>query len=105
MLDAETVVWHPVTTEKDQYGDADGTDGTPVTLTALVAARSATESVDPNTPGVIVGKQLYLLDAPSEPGASDWFEVRGKRYEVDGEAHRWTGTEVEVAVKYAGDLP
>lgn len=105
MQDAETVVWHPVTTTEDKYGDTTPTAGTPVTLTALVAARSAVENVGPNSPAVLVGEQLYLLDCDGEPGASDWFEVRGKRYEVEGEAHRWTGTEVEVAVKYVGDMP
>lgn len=105
MLDAESVVWHPVSTTEDKYGDGTSSPGTPVILTALVAARTSAENASASRPGVIVGKQLYLLDAPAEPGASDWFEVRGARYEVDGQAHRWSGTQVEVSVKYIGDLP
>lgn len=105
MRDAETVVWHPVTTAKDDYGDGGETAATPKRLSALVAGRGEAEGAGHNAPGVIVGKQLYLLDAPGEPGPSDWFEVRGKRYDVLGEAHRWSGTCVEVAVRYVGPLP
>lgn len=104
MHDAETVVWHPVSNDRDDYGDGTETDATPKRLTALVAGRGETENPGSNAPGVIVGKQLYLLDAKVEPGPSDWFEVRGKRYEVEGEAHRWSGTCVEVAVRYVGPL-
>ena len=105
MLDAEPVVWHRVTTDRDKYGDGDADESPAVTLTGLLAARSFLENVDVNSPAVVDLKQLYLLDAPGEPGASDWFEIRGQRYEAQGQAHRWSGTQVEVSVKYVGDMP
>lgn len=104
MLDAETVVWHPVSVARGDDGEGTETDGAPKKLTALVAGRGEQENAGNSAPGVIVGKQLYLLDAKVEPGPSDWFEVRGKRYEVEGEAHRWSGTCIEVAVRYVGPL-
>jgi hypothetical protein len=105
MLDQEQIVWHPVSNTRDQYNDGTETDGTPVTLTALVGSRSFLENADANSAGVVMVKDVYILDATAEPGASDWFEIRGQRYEMQGQAHRWSGSQVEVIVKYVGDLP
>jgi hypothetical protein len=100
--DAETVVWTPKVRVDQDNGDYALTDGRPVRLQALVAARTNVESVGQNSPGVVVGKSLYLLDAVTEPGPSDTFQVRGQTYEVVGEAHRWGSGGVEVAIQRAG---
>jgi hypothetical protein len=105
MQDSESVAWVSVTTSSDIYGNTTTTEAAPVTLSALVAARSAQEAFDPRAPAVIVGLTLYLLDTDVVPLASDWFTVRGERYEVDGEPHRWGSAGVEVAVKRAEVAP
>jgi hypothetical protein len=105
MRHQETVSWVSVTTTDLGYGNTSTTEASPVTLSALVAARSAQESFDPRAPAVIVGLTLYLLDTAIVPLASDWFTVRGERYEVDGESHAWGTAGVEVAVKRAEVAP
>lgn len=108
MQDAEDVSWVSVTTATDIYGNAATTEAAPVTVLALVAGRlsaATSEGFDSAEPGVIVGKTLYLLDATVEPGASDWFTVRGERYEVVGEPHRWGTAGVVVSVKRADVAP
>jgi hypothetical protein len=108
MHDAESVSWVSVTTATDVYGNATTTEAAPVELMALVAGRlsaATTEAFDSREPGIIVGKTLYLLDATVEPGASDWFTVRGERYEVVGEPHRWGTSGVVVSVKRADVAP
>lgn len=105
MQSAETVSWVSVTTTDLGYGNFETTEAAPVALLALVAARTSSENFDPRAPAVIVGKTLYLLDVTVEPGASDWFTVRGERYEVEGEAHRWGTKGVEVAVVRAEPNP
>lgn len=99
MQDAETVVWTPTTTVKDDYGNVTPTPGTPVPVQALVAARLSTENQSSNAAGVITGKYLYILDMIDEPGPADTFLVRGKTYQVVGEAHRWGTFGVQVAVQ------
>lgn len=99
MHDAETVQWIAVTTTDDGLGNETTTEADPVATLALVAALSAVEAQDSRTPAVIVGKTLYLLDPSIEPTASDAFIVRGARYEVEGEAHRWGSSGTEVSVK------
>lgn len=101
----ETVSWVAVTTSDDGLGNETTTEASPVSMLAFVAARSADESHDSRTPSVIVGKTLYLPSSAVEPSASDWFTIRGERYEVDGEAHRWGSAGVEVAVKRAEARP
>lgn len=105
MADAETVQWVSVTTTKNQVGDVTSIEAGPVPVLALVAARSADEPDDSDRPAVIVGKTLYLLDPAVVPGASDWFTLRGDRYEVVGDAHRWGSSGVEVAVRRAKAKP
>lgn len=105
MRDAETVQWVAVTTTRDRLGNETTTDAAPVDVQALVAARGTSENADSQAPSVLVGKTLYLLDATIEPGPSDWFTIRGQRYDVEGESHRWGSAGVEVAVTRAGDRP
>lgn len=102
---AEAVTWVPVTTVTDALGNVVATDGTPVALEAFVGGRPSGESVDPRSPQVLIGLQLYFPRVASTPSASDWFTVRGERYEVEGQAHRWGGMGVEVAVKRAEATP
>lgn len=101
MHDAEDVSWVSVITDTDELGNSTTTEASPVTVSALVAARSTSENQDPRSPAVLVGKTLYLLGVAAEPGPSDWFIVRGQRYEVEGESHRWGSAGVEVAVTRA----
>ena len=107
MLDAEDVSWVSVTTTTDIYGNSTTTEAAPVTVRAMVAARagvrSSSENFDSQEAALIVGKTLYLIDVTVEPGASDWFTVRGERYEVEGEPHRWGQEGVVVALK-RGDV-
>ena len=105
MRDAETVQWVAVTTTRDRLGNETTAEADPVDVTALVAGRSSSENVDPKSPAVIVGKTLYILDPIVEPGPSDWFTVRGERYEVDGESIRWGSSGVEVAISRTGGRP
>lgn len=98
MQAAETVLWVAVTTTTDDLSNTTIDEAAPVPLTALVAARSTAEGSNPRAPGVITGKTLYLLDAVQEPSPDDWFTVRGDRYDVEGEAHRWGDMGIEVAV-------
>lgn len=105
MQASETVTWVSVTTEVDHYGDGTTTEAPPRSLSALVADRSSVEPLNPNQPATTTGKTLYLERVDIEPGASDWFTVRGKRYEVDGEPHRWGTSGVVVNVKRADVAP
>lgn len=105
MHDAETVSWVAVTTTVDELGNSTTSDAEAVEVLALVAARSSNENADSRQPAVIVGKTLYLLDSSAEPGPSDWFTIRGDRYEVEGEPHRWGSSGVEVAVTKAAPRP
>lgn len=110
MRAAETVSYVAVTTTTDKYGDGTATDASPVSLLALVAkdqshAQASIESYDNDAAANVVRKTLYLLDTTVEPTASDWFTVRGQRYEVDGESHRWGSKGVEVNVKRAEVKP
>lgn len=102
---SETVTWVAVTTTPDSLGDWTSTEAAPVSVQAMVAARSSDERADQNSPAVLTGLTLYLFDLDVVPGASDWFTVRGERYEVEGQAHRWGGMGVEVAVKRAEVQP
>lgn len=99
MQDVETVVWTPVTTSKDAYGNVTSTPGTPVRLEALVAARLSTENQSPNAAGVVTGKYLYIPGMTDEPGPADTFLVRGKTYQVIGESHSWGTSGVQVAIQ------
>lgn len=105
MADAETVDWVSVTTTVDALSKVIRTEAAPQPVAALVAARGSEEPGDAGRPQVITGKTLYLLDPDVLPGASDWFTIRGERYEVVGEAHRWGSYGVEVAVKRAEAKP
>lgn len=105
MLDAETVVWTPSTTETDKYGDGTEADGRSRKLQAVVAARSSSESAGSEGPGVLVGESLYILSPRYVPGPSDRILVRGQTYEVVGEAHRWGSAGVEVAIQRTGAKP
>ncbi len=102
---AEPVTHVAVTETRDRYGNTTRTEAAPATLSALVAGRSTDESADPRSPRLIVGLTLYLLDTSVVPGVADYFVVRGWRYEVDGEAHRWADMGVEVPVKRTGTAP
>lgn len=102
MQDAEEVLWVAVTTTVDDLQNETTTEAEPVPLLALVAGRSSVEGSNSRAPGVITGKTLYLLDITSEPSPDDWFTVRGDRYEVEGQAHRWGDMGVEVAVSWVG---
>ncbi|HJR88823.1 MAG TPA: hypothetical protein VJ782_01520 [Aeromicrobium sp.] len=96
-------------------------DGNSTTETAEVswgpcgiAPRYASESVDPHSPAVVVGKTIYgpatFADGtiPAELNADDQLLIGGDLYAVDGEAGDWqspfTGWHpgLEVAVKRAG---
>jgi hypothetical protein len=99
MYDAETVTWIPATATVDIYGEGSPTDGASRSLQALVAGRTNNENAGPDSPGVIVGKSLYILGTDAEPGPADRIIVRGVSYDVVGEAHRWGSSGVEVAVK------
>lgn len=105
MQDAEAVSYVSVTTVDDGLGNVTPTEATPVALMALVAGRTSTEATDPATPAVLTGYTLYLLDTDVVPTASDWFTVRGARWEVEGQAVRWGSMGVEVAVKRAAVRP
>ena len=105
MRATETVQWIAVTTDRDRLGNETANEAAPRDVLALVAAHSSSESTDPRSPAVLVGKALYLLDATIEPGPSDQFIVRGETYEVEGEAARWGSFGVEVAIKRAGARP
>lgn len=104
MRDAETVTWTRVTTTRDPLGN-ETTTTTTHDVPALIAGRSSSENTDTRNPAVIVGKTLYILDPTVEPTASDRFTVRGEEYEVEGEAHRWGSSGVEVAITRAGQRP
>jgi hypothetical protein len=107
-MSTEIVSWVSVTTATDIYGNSTTTEAAPVELVALVAGRlsaATSESFDSREPGVIVGKTLYLLDTSVEPSASDWFTIRGERYDVIGEPHRWGDTGVVVSLKRADVAP
>lgn len=101
MIDAETVQWVAVTVTEDRLSNVSREEADPVDVRALVAGRSSTESTSSRQPSVLTGKTLYLLDVDTEPSPDDWFIVRGDRYEVEGEAHRWGDMGVEVAVTRA----
>jgi hypothetical protein len=105
MLNTETVSYVAVTTIDDDLGNVTPTEAAPVSVTALVAGRSNAESTDTRTPAVLVGLTLYFFNTAIVPGASDWFTVRGARYEVEGQAHRWGSMGVEVAVTRASAQP
>jgi hypothetical protein len=99
MYDAETVTWIPTTGTPDIYGEGAPAPGTGRSLLALVAGRTNNENAGPDSPGVIVGKSLYILGTDAEPGPADRILVRGVSYDVVGEAHRWGSSGVEVAIK------
>lgn len=101
MIDAEPVQWVAVTVDEDKLSNATREEAEPVELQALVAGRSSTESTSSRQPSVLTGKTLYLLDTDVEPSPDDWFRVRGERYDVVGESHRWGDMGVEVAVTRA----
>jgi hypothetical protein len=103
--DAETVQWIAVTVDTDELSVVTRAEADPVPVLAMVAGRSAAESSGARTPAVITGKTLYLLDIATEPSEHDAFIVRGDRYEVEGEAHRWGDQGVEVAVVRAEQQP
>lgn len=105
MLDAESVSYVAVTTADDGLGNVTYTEAAPVELLALVAGRTSVESTDSRRPAVLSGYALYLLDTDVVPGASDWFTVRGARWDVEGEAVRWGSMGVEVAVSRAAAQP
>lgn len=102
MQDAEEVLWVAVTTTTDDLSNEDTSEADPVPLQALVAGRSSVEGGNSRAPGVITDKTLYLLDTAVEPSPDDWFTVRGDRYDVEGQAHRWGDMGVEVAVTWVG---
>lgn len=101
MHNAETVLWVSVTKTTDELSNETETAAEPVPVLAMVAGRSASESTRSDEPSVLTGKTLYLLDPTLVVSAADWFTVRGDRYEVEGEAHRWGSSGVEVAVQRA----
>jgi hypothetical protein len=70
----------------------------------MFAARSS-EGTDSRSPAVLIGGTLYIFDLDVVPGASDYFTVRGDRYDVEGQAHRWGQMGVEVAVIRAEARP
>jgi head-tail adaptor len=105
MLAAEPVQWIAVTTTDDDLGDDTETAAEPVELMAVVAGRSSDETADNNQPGVITALTLYLRGTDVVPSASDRFIVRGRLHQVDGEAHRWGRTGVEVPIKRTGARP
>lgn len=105
MQDAESVSYVAVTTVDDGLGNETYTPAAAVPMSALVAGRSSIEATDPTQPSVLTGLTLYLLDTTVVPGASDWFTVRGERWDVEGQAVRWGSMGVEVAVKRAGLRP
>lgn len=102
MRDAEEVLWVAVTSTEDELSNVTTVDADAVPLLALVAGRSSIEGSSSRTPGVIVGKTLYLLNTTVVPSVDDWFLVRGQRYDVEGEAHAWGDMGVEVAVTRVG---
>lgn len=105
-MQGETVTWYATTTTTDDLGNTTTTEAPGVPLMALVAGRSSSENTGrSDQPALLVGKTLYLLDGTVEPSPSDSFEVRGERYDVQGEPHRWGSMGVEVAVARAGGLP
>lgn len=102
----ETVTWYSTTTTTDDLGNTTPTEADGVELQALVAARSSSENTGrPDEPALLVGKTLYLLNGTIEPSPLDSFEIRGERYDVVGEPHRWGSMGVEVSVERAGGLP
>ena len=105
MADAETVQWVSVTSVTDELSTITRSEAAAVPVAALVAAAGSSEQTDPDRAPVVTGKTLYLLDPGVVPGASDWFTIRGERYEVVGEAHRWGSYGVEVTVKRAEARP
>lgn len=95
------------TTTRDEYGDA-VTESTQFEWgPCAVAPRYATESTDPRTAPVVVGKTVYGPTPPTPLDSDDVLLIDGLAYEIDGEPGKWrspfTGWEpgVEVAVKRA----
>ena len=105
IVNSDVVSHVAVTTSTDALGDVTYVEAAPVSVRAMVAGRSSAESADSRTPAVLTGLTLYIFDLAVVPGASDWFTVRGERYEVEGQAHRWGQMGVEVAVKRAEASP
>jgi hypothetical protein len=101
----ETVSWVAVTATTDTYGNTSVVEAAAVDVEALVAPvngqRSSVESVDANDPHTVTRWTLYLLDPTIQPGPSDWFTVRGARYEVDGQSFAWGSKGVELIVRRA----
>jgi hypothetical protein len=74
-------------TSVDSYGQPVYVE-TPVTIKAIVSARTGTTNFDPDAITIIDGLTLYLPSG-TVVGDDDKFIVRGKRYEIDGEAFDW----------------
>lgn len=89
-------------TSVDDHGDSTATP-TVLTTRALIAPRSATESVDPRAPRVIVGYSLYFADE-LVLDSDDEVAFRGETFRVEGQSGVWrlpgsgevAGTEVAV---------
>jgi hypothetical protein len=74
-------------TSVDEYGQP-VYDEEEIPLKAIVSARTGTTNFDPDAITIIDGLTLYL-----PPGTviedNDKFVVRGRRYEINGEAFDW----------------
>lgn len=105
MMDAEPVVWTPITTTRDHLSDVTETRGAPAEVLALIADGGSDEPTSARQADVVTSKKLYLLDVSIQPTASDEFVLRGETYRVDGDPHRWGASGVEVTVRRAAARP
>lgn len=74
-------------TSTDSYGQPVYTE-TQIALDAIVSARVSGTNYDPDQIVLVEGITLYLPGG-TDVQDDDKFIVRGKRYEVDGEAFDW----------------
>ena len=71
----------------DSYGEPIITE-TEVSVEAIVSARVSGSNFDPDEIIVTEGLTVYL-PAGTDVGDDDRFLIRGKYYEIDGEAFEW----------------
>ena len=71
----------------DSYGEPIITE-TSVSIQAIVSARVSGSNFDPDEIIVTEGLTVYLLPG-TVVGDDDRFLIRGKYYEIDGEAFEW----------------
>ena len=74
-------------TSTDSYGQPVYTT-TSTTLQAYVSARISTTNFDPDQVVVVDGLTIYLPGG-TDVQDDDRFEIRGRTYEIDGEAFDW----------------